>query len=457
MLSQPAYRIEGGYPVVGEITTLGAKNFATKAMVAALLSDKPTTLTNVPPIGDTSITADMLTDIGVSVTYMADDTMTIDPSTINTFNVTMPTSGSNRIPILLLGALLNRSDEVSVPVLGGCNIGERKIDFHLQAIEMLGGEVEMTEVGYIARRKTSRLKGTHIHLPYPSVGATESCLFLSVLAEGRTVITNAALEPEIFELITMLRSMGAIIFTTPHREIRVEGVEKLHGTWMAMLGDRIEAASWACLAVASEGDITVHGIRPDTLGNFLGYLRQVGGGFDLVGRNSIRFYREGALQPAVIETDVYPGFSTDWQQPFAILLTQAHGISVIHETVYEKRFGYLKALESLGAKTQLSTHCLGGLACRFKDQNHNHSAIIIGPTPLEAAGEMVIPDLRAGLAYVIAAAIAEGTTILTGIPFLERGYGDIVPRLSAMNLKIDRIQAHMPEGALRVAEGVTLG
>ncbi|RIK15909.1 MAG: UDP-N-acetylglucosamine 1-carboxyvinyltransferase, partial [Chloroflexi bacterium] len=151
------------------------------------------------------------------------------------------------------------------------------------------------------------------------------------------------MEPEIFELITMLRSMGAIIFTTPNREIRIDGVHELSGTNMPILGDRIEAASWACLACASNGDITVHGIRPETLGNFLSYYQLVGGGIELKGGESIRFFRRGAIRPTMIETDVYPGFSTDWQQPFAILLTQADGISVIHETVYEKRFGYLKA------------------------------------------------------------------------------------------------------------------
>src|SRR6202011_1931436 len=160
-----------------------------------------------------------------------------------------------------------------------------------------------------------------IKLPYPSVGATETCLYLGVLAEGRTTISNAATEPEIFELITMLRAMGAIIFTSSGRDIRIEGVKQLNGTHMKVLGDRIEAASWACLACASDGDITVHGIRPDTLGNFLSYFQQDGGGIELVGPNSMRFFRKEALRPTIIEADVCPGFSTDWQQPFVILLT----------------------------------------------------------------------------------------------------------------------------------------
>jgi UDP-N-acetylglucosamine 1-carboxyvinyltransferase len=435
-----AYRIEGGYPVVGEINCLGAKNFVIKAMVAALLGESPTTLTNVPAIGDVEITSELLASIGVMVERADNAMLFIDPASIQSANVPVPHSGSNRVPILLLSILLHRFQSVSVPVVGGCQIGARSVDFHLEAIRRFGGIVEETSEGYVARR-VHVLKGTHIELPYPSVGATETCLYLSVLAEGRTVISNAAIEPEILELITMLRSMGAIIFTSPGREIRIDGVKRLSGTRMEVLGDRIEAASWASLACASHGDVTVHGIRPDTLGNFLAYFQKVGGGVELKGAASIRFFRREPLQSAVIETDVYPGFSTDWQQPFAILLTQASGISIIHETVYEKRFGYLKDLASLGAKTQLTTHCLGEAACRYRDKNYEHSAIIMGPTPFCASTPITIPDLRAGLAYVIAAAIASGTSTLYGVHFLERGYGDIVPRLAALNLKIERIAA----------------
>lgn len=433
-----AYRITGGQPIRGEITCLGAKNFVTKAMVATMLADTPTIIGNVPPIGDTTITRDMLVAIGVTIHESGHHELTIDPRTISTFDIPLPDSGSNRIPVLLLGALLHRCQSVSVPVLGGCTIGERKVDFHIDAIEKFGGHVEVTAEGYVATCN-GRLQGAQITLPYPSVGATETCLYLGVLAEGRTVIHNAAIEPEIFELITMLRSMGAIIFTTPGREIRIEGVKKLHGTRIHVLGDRIETASWACLAAASDGDITVHGIRPEILGNFLSYYQQVGGGFELVGPNSIRFFRQRPLTSAIIETDVYPGFSTDWQQPFAVLLTQSQGISVIHETVYENRFGYLKALSQLGAVTQLTSHCLGGAPCRYRDANHLHSAIIVGGTQLNAVEQIAIPDLRAGLAYVIAAAVAQGSTTLTGIHYLERGYGDIVPRLRTLGLDISRV------------------
>jgi UDP-N-acetylglucosamine 1-carboxyvinyltransferase len=436
-----AYKITGGRAIEGKITCLGAKNFATKAMVAALLSPEKTLLTNVPDIGDVHITADMIVSSGVNIEFDHEaKTMLIDPSSMTRCRVDLPQSGSNRIPILMIGALLNRFKRAEVPMMAGCNIGDRKIDFHTRALEQFGALVDENADGFVATCN-NRLKGTHIELPYPSVGATETCLFLSVWAEGTSVISNAAVEPEIGELITMLRSMGAIIFTTPERQIIVHGMPELNGTRMEILGDRIDAASWASLACASNGNITLKGIRPETLNNFLSYYQQVGGGIEFTAPDEIRFFRKRKLSSTMIETDVYPGFSTDWQQPFAILLTQAEGVSVIHETVYEKRFGYLKALNQLGADTQLATYCLGSTKCRYKDMNYEHSAIIKGCTPLKSDNFTIrVPDLRAGLAYVIAAAIAEGSTIITNIENIERGYGDIIQRTKETSLQIEKLK-----------------
>ena len=410
-------------------------------MIAALLGNSATTLLNVPPIGDVEITADMLRSLGVTVTWnKLEKKMVIDPTTAKDAHVRQPHSGSNRMPILMLGALLHKFDEVSVPILGGCIIGARGVDFHLDAIQDFGAKIIEGTEGYIAQ-KSHRLHGTHFNLKFPSVGATETCLFLASMALGTSVIHNVAIEPEIMELVTMLRAMGAIIFTDSGREFRIEGVETLTGCTMNCLGDRIETASWASLAAAVDGSITVHGIRPETLGNFLSSFRQAGGGFELLDRDSIRFFRAHKPMSIHLETSVYPGFSTDWQQPFAVYLTQADGVSVIHETVYENRFGYLKALKKLGAAVQLTTHCLGSLPCRFSGKGHEHSAIISGVTPLIAIEEpLEIPDLRAGLAYVIAASVARGTTILKGVPMIERGYGDIVPRLKKIGLNIEKVE-----------------
>jgi UDP-N-acetylglucosamine 1-carboxyvinyltransferase len=435
-----AYKITGGRPVKGSITCYGAKNFATKAMVAACLGTTPTKLLNVPPIGDVDITINLIQSTGAAVTWTAERELEIDPRPMSGGAVSTPDSRSNRIPILLLPVLLHRFGQAGIPRLDGCDIGKRPVDIHEAAVAAFGGHIEVSrdKLTATAPQKSGRLKGCAFTLPYPSVGATETCLFLSVLAQGTSVIANAAIEPEIVELISMLRAMGAIIFLSPGREIRIEGVASLTGTTMHCLGDRIEAASWAALACATDGDITVQGIQPATLNNFLAYYRQVGGGFELWGEQTLRFFRAGKLKPITLETDVYPGFATDWQQPFAVLLTQAEGVSALHETVYESRFGYTETLNRMGAKIQLSTECIGK-PCRFAHQGHAHSALIMGATPLAAlAAPVEVPDLRAGLAYVIAAAVARGTTTLTHIERIERGYGDIAARLGGLNLDIEK-------------------
>lgn len=431
-----AYQITGGQPVSGEIRCFGAKNFATKAMVAACLGDSPTVLTNMPPIGDVEITANLIKSFGATVEWVEENTLRIDPTTAHTHKVTTPDSRSNRLPILMLPVLLHKFGQAEIPRLDGCAIGKRAVDIHESAAIAFGAEISVKRSRFTATTNGKRLKGTQFELHYPSVGATETCLFLSVLAEGTSVIKNAAIEPEIMELITMLRSMGAVIFQSPNREIKIEGVPKLSGTRMYAIGDRIEAASWAALACASNGSITVEGIRPNTLGNFLSYYRQVGGGFEYLADDKIRFFQERELSPIMLETDVYPGFSTDWQQPFTVLLTQAKGISAVHETVYESRFGYTKALNQLGAQIQLSKECIG-TPCRFANMGHEHSALILGKTKLTAIDEpMEVPDLRAGLGYLIAAAVAEGTTTLTHIERIERGYGNLPERLKNMSLDL---------------------
>lgn len=435
-MKKPHYIVRGGQPVSGRIRSLGAKNFATKAMVAALLADGRTRILNAPRIGDVEITCDLLEAAGAGLSWDADSALEIDASSLRSAHVPVPDSGSNRIPILLLGVLLHRLGEAHVPVVSGCNIGARPVDFHLEAAKMFGAEIEVAADGYRALRR-GRLRACHYRLPYPSVGATESCLYLGVLAQGTSIIENVAIEPEIMALVTMLNAMGARIQLLPNRELVIQGVDKLYGTTFEALGDRIEAASWAALAAATDGEIVVEGIDPSTLINFFGPFNAVGGGVAIEGPRAIRFFRRHPLRSIVLETDVFPGFATDWQQPFAVLLTQANGTSIIHETVYERRFDYLQALSALGAKTQIETHCLGSVDCRFRGRDHPHSAIIQGPTPLRSEGlTLDVPDLRAGLAYVMAAALATGTTTITSIAKIERGYGDLVERAAGLSLSI---------------------
>ena len=437
-----SYKIQGGTPIKGKITCMGAKNLATKTMVAALLTSEKTVLRGAPNIGDIEITKELLMSAGVNVSWNRDDNIiSIDAGNISTHEASLPDTRSNRVPILLLSILLHRLGKAIVPTVGGDCIGRRNVDYHINAIKKFGAEVVKENNKYIAHAD-KRLKACHIHLPYPSVGATETCLFLSVLAEGTSIIKNIALEPEVMELITMLRSMGAIIFLSADRELIVQGVKKLNGTDFFIAGDRIEAASWASLACASDGEIEVSGIRPDLLGNFLSHYTKIGGGFKFLKDDSILFFRKGKLKSTTIETDVYPGFTTDWQQPFATILTQANGISVIHETVHEKRFGYLDVLNKLGAKTEVVSACLGAAECRYRGQDFMHSALIHGPTKLEAVSTpIVIPDLRAGLAYLIAAVLAKGETTLHVADQIERGYGNLAEKLKNTNIKLERAQS----------------
>ncbi len=423
--------IEGGAPLKGEVTVPGAKNAATKELVACLLTEDPVTLRNVPQIGDVDVTLDMLRALGVGVSVEG-DIVTVDAGTLQTGHVEEQQRRKNRIPILLFGPLLHRFGEALIPALGGCKIGARPVNFHLEALEKMGAEIDCTEEGYRARAK--KLHGAVIDLPFPSVGATENIMLAAVLAEGTTIIKNAAVEPEIVDLASMLQAMGAIINLDINRTWVIEGVESLHGTEHRVIPDRIVAASFLTAAALTGGDVFVRDAQQIDLLTFLNALRRTNVSFE-VKKDGIRVTAPKSLKPIVVETDVHPGFMTDWQQPFVILLTQADGVSIVHETVYEDRFGYTEALREMGANIQLHRECLTGKTCRYRNRDYKHSAVIVGPTPLKA-GEIEIPDLRAGFSYLIAALIAEGTSTITGVEHIERGYEDIIGKLQSLGAKI---------------------
>jgi UDP-N-acetylglucosamine 1-carboxyvinyltransferase len=268
------------------------------------------------------------------------------------------------------------------------------------------------------------------------VGATEQILYAASLADGITELDNAAMEPEILDLIQVLQKMGAIISVDTDRVITIVGVKKLHGYTHTTLTDRLEAVSWACAAIATHGYIFVRNARQIDLMTFLNKFRQIGGGFE-VRDDGIAFWREHEdIQPIALQTDVYPGFSTDYQQPFVVALTQAQGVSVVHETVYEDRFGYAETLNSMGAQIQLYKDCLGSHDCRFGAKNYMHSAVITGPTPLHAA-DIMVPDIRAGFSYVVAALMAKGVSNVTNFSLLERGYEHFLDRLEGIGAQID--------------------
>ena len=428
------YKITGGRPLEGTVTVGGAKNAIGKQLVATLLTTEPCIFRNVPRIAEIGAVLNMLSEVGTEAMWLGPDTLKLQTKHITTPNVSSRYSGFNRIPILLLGPLLHRAGEASVPVVGGCPIGPRPVDFHLRALESLGASIDEFDGGYKA---TSRgLSGAVIRLPFPSVGATENSLFAAVLARGATVIENAAIEPEIFDTILFLQKMGARITVDVDRRIVIEGVDALFGAEHSPVTDRIEVASFAAAAVATNGDIYVRNARQSQMTSFLNHLTKVGGGFQ-ADNDGIRFFRRHSkLRPIHIETDVHPGFMTDWQQPFAVLLTQAEGTSVLHETVYENRFGYTEALQKMGATIDLTDFCLGQKPCRFAGHGHPHSCIIRGRSKLHGS-PIQIPDLRAGFAYIIAALVADGHTELTGIEYLERGYSEVPEELRGINAQIE--------------------
>lgn len=428
-------RITGGVPLNGEVRISGAKNAATKELVAALLSSDSVTFTNVPDIGDVDVTIEMLQGLGAIVTREG-DRVTVDSSGMKKSSVTEAFSGKNRIPILLFGPLLSRFGKAEIPALGGCNIGKRPVDFHINALRAMGVDIDCSNGEYLASvSEDDRLRGTVIDLPFPSVGATENIILAAVLAKGTTVIRNAAIEPEIHDLAMLLQAMGAIIQLDVNRTWIIEGVDSLHGTTHRVIPDRIEAASFAVAAVLTKGDVTIRGARQEHMLSLLNNLRRIGGEFEIL-EDGIRVFRTDDIKPATVETDVHPGFMTDWQQPFLILLTQADGVSIVHETVYENRFGYTEALRKMGANIEIQTNCLGAKECRFKYRNHPHSAVIVGPTPLKAA-DIEIPDLRAGFSYLVAALIAEGTSTITGVETIKRGYENIVQKLKELGANIE--------------------
>jgi len=428
---------EGGKPLVGEVSVRGAKNLVTKAMVAALLADTPSTLKGVPAISDVAVVRGLLEAHAVTVTEDVDGELVLDPRGVKSahFAEIDAHAGSSRIPILFCGPLLHQLGEAFIPDLGGCRIGDRPINFHLDALRAFGAELEKSYEG-IRLKAPQRLVGAKVDLPYPSVGATEQVLLTAVRAKGVTELTNAAIEPEIIDLIAILQKMGAIIVVEPNRTIVIEGVESLQGYDHRAIADRNEAASWAAAALATRGDIYVRGAKQQDLMTFLNVYRKVGGLFD-IDDEGIRFrHPGGAINPVVIETDVHPGFMTDWQQPMVVALTQAEGRSIVHETVYENRFGFTDALVQMGANIEVYKEGIASITRRVPRRPLEQAAVITGPTPLHGA-YIRVPDLRGGFSHVIAAVTSQGKSEVSNIGIISRGYEHLLQKLDGLGVSFE--------------------
>ncbi len=402
-------------------------------MVAAMLGTGPSTLHNAPEVGEVGLTAAMLEALGIHV-EIADGEITIEQGPEIRPRVPEKYTGLNRIPILMLGPLLHLAGEAFVPMVGGDPIGRRPVNFHLEALRSMGAEITEDENGITA--KASRLHGTRITLPYPSVGATETILMTAVLAEGKTVIKGAAMEPEVVELALFLQRMGAMIELSPDRRIVIEGVERLRGasTWLA--GDRIEAFSYLVAGLVTGGFVRVHGCPQDRLVTAITTLARMGARFEITDEWLTAAAPDG-LRAAAVQTDTHPGFMTDWQTPLMVLFTRAEGMSVLHETVFENRLVYVPALQKMGCEIEVFAQCLGGPACRYHDTNAKHSAVVRGVSKLRGA-DVTLPDIRAGFSAVLAASVAEGTSTLRGVNHIERGYHRPFEQFTSLGLKIRR-------------------
>lgn len=430
------WRIAGGAPLSGTVEVHGAKNAISKQLVASLLTDEPCTFSNVPRIAETSLTLEMLGELGTRHEWLDQHTLRVQTPHLTTHEVPQRYAGINRVSILFLAPVMHRAGRARVPLPGGDAIGRRPVDYHVDGLRRMGGVVSVDDiVDGGAVLGDGPLHGATVTLPYPSVGATEQLILAGALARGTTVINNAAVEPEIIDTVLLLQQMGAQIAVDVDRRIVVEGVDRLHGARHHVVPDRLEAASFACLAVATGGSIAVRHARQEHMVSFLNHLQRLGGGFTVDG-DAMTFFRRDRLRAVHLETDVHPGFMTDWQQPFVAMMTQAHGMSVVHETVHEERFGYIDTLRAMGADIQPYTSCLGSKPCRFGHADRVHSAVVRGPTPLSPAS-LAVPDIRAGFAYLVAALVADGTSELRNVHHLERGYSDLVKRLGGLGVRIE--------------------
>jgi UDP-N-acetylglucosamine 1-carboxyvinyltransferase len=308
------------------------------------------------------------------------------------------------------------------------------VNFHVEALRQFGAEVEITDQGLEA--KASALHGARIRLPWPSVGATETVLLTAALAEGRTVLENAAIEPEVIELALFLQRMGARIELQPDRRLVVEGVHRLTGADQRLGGDRIEAFSYLVAGLATGGSVRITGCGQERLVTAISTLHRMGASFRITD-DTITAWAD-RLKPCAVRISTHPGFMTDWQPPLVVLCTRAHGMSVVHETIFEDRLGYIDALQHMKAEIELFEQCLVGEACQFAETGALHSALIRGVSPLEGA-EVEMPDIRAAFGYLIAAAAANSPSILHGVPHLERGYDHVFDKYSELGLGIRQL------------------
>jgi UDP-N-acetylglucosamine 1-carboxyvinyltransferase len=412
-------RIRGGRPLEGEIPIGGAKNAALPLMAAGMLTDERLVLTNVPRLADIATMTQLVAQHGIAVDPAPDRSVSIGGSITNT-EAPYDIVRKMRASILVLGPLLARVREARVSLPGGCAIGTRPVDLHLKGLEQMGAEISL-EGGYIRAKAPGRLRGATIVMPFTSVGATENLLMAASLADGQTVLANAAREPEITDLAECLIAMGAKITGLGTDRLVVEGVPSLHGATHRIVSDRIETGTYACAAVITGGDVRLAGGKLAHLGAVASVLIEAGAEIAEVG-DALHVRRLDGLRGVDAMTEPYPGFPTDMQAQFMAVMAVAEGAAMVTETIFENRFMHVPELNRMGARINV----------------HGASAIIRGVASLSGAPVMAT-DLRASVSLVLAGLAARGDTVINRVYHLDRGYEALEDKLAACGANIERM------------------
>jgi UDP-N-acetylglucosamine 1-carboxyvinyltransferase len=409
--------VRGGRRLDGHVTLSGAKNSVLKLLAASLLTAEPCVIRRVPRITDVDTMVAMLRALGAEVGRQGDE-LRVHAGAALRGEAPYELVRTMRASIIVMGPLVARLGEAVIAMPGGCNIGPRRIDFHIRGLEKLGATIEMDH-GFI-RVHAQRLRGAVVPLDYPSVGATENLLMAATAADGETVIENAAREPEIIDLCDFLSGMGAVIEGAGTSTIHVQGGPPLHAVDHEVIADRIEAGTYLIMGAATGGDVTTHGLDPEHLELFLAKLRAAGVEVD-EGERRIRVRRDGPLAPVDISTLPHPGFATDLQAQVMVLLSLAQGTSIVTENVFENRFVVVDELNRLGAGISTS----------------GHHAVVAGPRTLTGTA-VEAPDLRGGAALVTAGLVADGVTDVGAVLHIDRGYEDLVGKLRGIGADVER-------------------
>lgn len=413
--------IKGNRPLAGEVTISGAKNSAVALIPAAILADSPVILEGVPDIQDVHSLIEILEIMGATV-HFSNNILEIDPREIVSIPMPHGKINSLRASYYFMGTLLGKFGEAVVGLPGGCYLGPRPIDLHVKGFEALGAEVTNEHGAMYLRTENKGLRGNRIFMDVVSVGATINVMLAAVKAKGQTVIENAAREPEIIDVATLLNNMGAKVRGAGTDVIRIEGVETLHGCRHFMIPDRIEAGTYLALAAAVGNGIRVKNVIFEHLESFIAKLQEIGVHMK-ISEDEIEVYPSKKLKPANIMTYPYPGFATDLQQPLTALLLMTTGTSEIIDTIYAKRVNHVPELARMGADITVEGNMI----------------IVNGPNKLHGT-EVVASDLRAGACLVIAGLLAEGTTTIYNVDYILRGYDHIIEKLTALGASIEMIE-----------------